>query len=227
MTKLNPALKITLTVITVILAVAAIATPIILLTNANSDTNSSGHPQPSADQDTSTNPTNPEPDLDPTEDSAIHTEAELLARRDKQRRNDMALLQSAVTQFQANNNGKLPGQGSNLDGQGELVYQPSKDHTLPSTSGDIAARLITYYLNPASTSENYFIDPDGWTYGLTIIDYDHYKNLPEKDAEHMVYLLHQTRCDATTGLARSDKPRDFAILYKLETDNLHYCLDTQ
>lgn len=225
MTKLNPALKITLIIIATILAVGAIATPIILLTNANSDTSLSDHPQPSVDQNTPTDLTNPEPNPDYTEET--HLEEELRARRDQQRRSDMVLLQSAVTQFQVNNNGKLPGQGSNLDGQGELVYQPSKDHTLPPASDGTAAKLIAYYLNPVSTSENYFIDPDGWTYGLTIIDYDHYKDLPEKDAAHMVYLLHQTRCDAATGIARSDKPRDFAILYKLETDNLHYCLDSQ
>ncbi len=230
MSKLNTGLKITLTVIAIALAIGAIAIPIILFTNANSDTNPTPNDVLSqiSDQDTSTNnSTNLETNPEPVEDSETPTEEELLAKRDQQRRRDMASLKAAVNQFQANNNGRLPGHGSNLDGQGELVYQPTQDRALPSASDGVAAKLITYYLNPASTSENSFIDPDGWAYGLTIIDYDHYKNLPEKYAAHMIYLLHQTRCDATTGIAKADKPRDFAVVYKLETDNTHYCIDSK
>lgn len=147
--------------------------------------------------------------------------------RDQQRRRDMARFQSSIFQFQANNNGRLPGQSSDtpIDGQGGLVYQPSQDRTLPSTSDGVAATLITRYLNRVDASENSFIDPDSWTYGLTIIDYDHYKNLPEKSADHMIYLIHQASCNSSTGISNSDKSRDFAILYKLEADNLGYCID--
>lgn len=147
--------------------------------------------------------------------------------RDQQRRRDITLLQSAVFQFQANNNGRLPGQSPNtpIDGQGGLVYQPSQNRTLPSASDGVAATLITRYLNHVDASENSFIDPDGWTYGLTIVDYDHYADLPEKSADHMIYLIHQASCNSSTGISRSNKSRDFAILYKLEADNLGYCID--
>lgn len=158
----------------------------------------------------------------PDEDS---TEEELRAIRDQQRRSDMAHLQSAIFQFQANNNGRLPGYGSNLDGQDTLILQPSQSHDLPSAADNTAAKLIAYYLNGAGASENSFVDPDDWAYGLTIIDYDHYQNSPEKFADHMIYLVHQSSCGAA-GLTSSDKPRDFAIVYKLENGNA-YCLDNQ
>lgn len=155
----------------------------------------------------------------PDEDS---TEEGLRAIRDQQRRSDMARLQTAIAQFQANNNGRLPGHGSNLDGQGVLIFQPSQSHNLPSATDNTAAKLITYYLNSAGASENSFVDPDGWAYGLTIIDYGHYQN---SLADHMAYLVHQSNCGAAS-LTSSDKPRDFAIVYKLENGNA-YCLDNQ
>lgn len=155
------------------------------------------------------------PDEDPAEE-------ELRTIRDQQRRSDMAHLQSAIFQFQANNNGRLPGYDSNLDGQGTLVLQPSQSHDLPSAADNTAAKLITYYLNGAGASENSFVDPDGWAYGLAIIDYDHHQN---SLADHMVYLIHQSSC-ADASLTPSDKPRDFAIVYKLENGNA-YCLDNQ
>lgn len=195
-----------------------------------------------ANPDTPNQPSKPSTPTQPTTPTQPNppakTEAELMAERDQQRRNDMARMRSAVMNYQANNNGTLPGYAyqtdyygniiaNNVNGQGGLVYTPSKNYTLPpaNDSSLYASQFITRYMNTNNT-ENQFRDPDGWTYGLTIIHYDHYGNFSNKNAAHMVYLVHQAHCGTATSVLRTEIRRDYAILYKLENGNT-YCIDNQ
>lgn len=144
------------------------------------------------------------------------------AQRDTQRRNDFSRLESAITQFQANNNGKIPGQGTTS----AVTYNGTEG--IESCSGDKSAsqdacRLVNVYLNGVNSTENSFIDPDGSPYNVVIT--------PEADAannakfdEHKVYIVLKGRCEGET-VGLGGQPRDFAIVYRLEGSGT-YCQDS-
>lgn len=140
------------------------------------------------------------------------------AQRDTQRRSDLGRMSSAITQFQTNNNGKIPGQGTTVEikCEGKTV----KPNAVKSSDGD-ACRLIGY-LNSAGSEENTFVDPDGEYYNLSI-------NLAGDDAEigtygdHTIRMYVKGRCDGET-VKPASNARDYAIVYKLE-GNGTYCSD--
>lgn len=155
------------------------------------------------------------------------------AQRDSQRQRDMGKLATAVLDYQGNNNGKLPG----MDSTGKLTGTPkldkSKDISIGvlddqctstnSRSTGAAACLVRRYMNAVDATENEWVDPDGWSYGLTI------QNIPEgtfevdaKDYEDkMAYLLYGATCDGETAV-KSNNPRDFVVMYKMEGSG-SYC----
>lgn len=139
------------------------------------------------------------------------------AQRDTQRRQDMADLQAAVTQFQTNNNGKIPGQGlvaSKLDGGANLPDTCPKDNT-----GD-ACRLIKTYMHSAGETENKFLDPDGEPYSLYIN-----QTMPSSyEFDHKIYMFTNAGCEGEEAVQDKNKynARDFVLVYRLEGSGT-YC----
>lgn len=155
------------------------------------------------------------------------------AQRDTQRRDDMARVSEAITQYQTNNNGKLP----KADGR-EL---PARDESEPQAAdmsgwcsktaaeSNSAECLVKNYLNAVNASENEFVDPDGTYYGLKIealggsgsekvLSGDDFKN-------HMIYVETHAKCDGEKAVY-SENARDHAVLYKLEGSGT-YCQDNR
>lgn len=154
------------------------------------------------------------------------------SQRDTQRRDDMGKLTEAITQFQTNNQGKLPA-GSSIS---IVKYDPkSGDEATKKvencTNGDDACRLIAQYLNGANSVENEFVDPDGWSYGITITTFDDKYSAGNAISTlsssgkltHMVHLVKGARCSGE-GAVKSENSRDYVVMYKLEGSGI-YCQD--
>ncbi len=151
------------------------------------------------------------------------------SQRDTQRRSDLSRVASQITQYQTNNNGKLPGQGL-ADNTKSTLAAKDGDYDMPdckkdtSTSTSAAACFVKNYMNGVNATENEFTDPDGWAYGVEISTYD--KTGASKYAEnfdHMVYIVKKAKCDGEV-VTGSTNARDYAITYKLE-GNGTYCAD--
>lgn len=159
------------------------------------------------------------------------------AQRDTQRRDDLARVSEAITQYQTNNNGRLPAKGS-VDA---ISYEPDEEGPKmegnyeckrSSTSvSDSAKCLIAGYLNSANATVNTFTDPDGVAYGLTITSIKEEggeKSLNNADYnDHMIYVLTGARCDGEYAVATDNEyARQYAVIYKLEGSGT-YCQDNQ
>ncbi len=161
-------------------------------------------------------------------------------QRDTQRRNDLARLQTQITNWQSNNSGKLPG-NSNIDAIDEdsAKLDETNYKCTRTTSGEQttdAACLIVNYLNGAGDTMNTFTDPSGWTYGINISTFDatgDEKTLTNADfgedagddKRYKIYVIKKAKCDDEFAVY-SNNSRDYAILYKLEGNGV-YCKDNQ
>lgn len=148
------------------------------------------------------------------------------AQRDTQRREDLRRLASAVTQFQTNNNGNIPGQklaaGSTSTIEGDQVISCNANETSSDGSKD-ACRLLKTYMNAAGATENAYKDPDGIEYSLTI--YGASGELPAdfgNSVDHRIYMFTKAKCDGEGITKDGAQPRDYAIVYKLEGSGT-YC----
>ena len=123
------------------------------------------------------------------------------SQRDTQRRDDMARLATAITQYQTNNNGKVPMAMS----------------TVP-TSAD----FITRYLG--GTDE--FKDPDGEAYEIKFATLGGTTSAPEPTAvNHEIYVYNMAACNGET-MVSDTKTNSYAIMYKLEGSGI-YCSDNK
>lgn len=161
------------------------------------------------------------------------------AQRDTQRRNDLARVSNGITQYQTNNNGKLPSDGrveAKDDGDLEDNWPCSRTNSAGgSTATQSAECFIRNYMNSSAATENEFVDPDGWYYGLTIETFTgagDEKILTVNDFTggddgngHMVYIVKHAQCDGEKAIY-SNNSRDYAVMYKLE-GNGTYCQDNQ
>lgn len=156
------------------------------------------------------------------------------SQRDTQRRNDMSALASQITQYQSNNNGKLP----KADATSKIAAVDESDTTNGAIThwcdakNNAAANFICNYMNASGASENTFKDPDGWMYGLEIVDMKSNKGwkMPVTvfgdnggDNKYKIYLVEHAQCDGED-VKSSENARDYAILYKLEGAGT-YCND--
>lgn len=154
------------------------------------------------------------------------------SQRDTQRRNDMSALASQITQYQSNNNGKLPAttEGSNsVQAYDETqVTNKMENWTCGSTNKNSAKCFIRNYMNASGAEENTYKDPDGWMYGLTIKDFGNFTmpsdSFGNGDNKYMIYLVEHAKCGEDETVVKSDNARDYAILYKLEGSGT-YCND--
>lgn len=152
------------------------------------------------------------------------------AQRDTQRRTQMANLQTAITQYQTNNNGKLPAEGQiESKDEGELDLQnnyPCGSST--SVTNNSASCFIRNYLNSVTAVENEFTDPRGPAYGLTIMKFtgagDELTLTAADYDEHMVYIIEKAKCGEGESAVYSSNSRDYAIMLKLEGSGT-YCKD--
>ncbi len=157
-----------------------------------------------------------------------------------QRRNDLARLSTAITQYQTNNNGRLPGkQDGTLSScePSDSTYRALLD-TTGSDGATVAAtdacKFIASYMHSANAQpdqESEFVDPTGDPYKLHIAQYnasggigDSKNTLGNTDyPKKIVYLTTKSRCDGEKVIPTSNK-RDYSILYKLEGSGT-YCRD--
>lgn len=147
------------------------------------------------------------------------------AQRDTQRRSQISSFQSAVTQFQANNNGKIPGQNLAAGASESCTGANAFATTGASTTTNQACRLIKVYLNSANATVNTFTDPDGTEYDVTITKDIAAANSGAENFNHTIYMVVQAKCGDEQAVAASN-PRDYAVLYKLEGSGTH-CSDNQ
>lgn len=148
------------------------------------------------------------------------------SQRDTQRRDDLARVATAITQYQTNNTGNLPAAGTCASST------TSATSFNPSTNTSAACRLIAKYLNSSTATTNEFKDPDGTAYGLVVRAFnttDDTKNVPDNSyasgGNHNILMLTKAKCSGETA-ATSNNPREYAILYKLEGAGT-YCADNQ
>ena len=152
------------------------------------------------------------------------------SQRDTQRRNDMSALASQITQYQSNNNGKLPTAGNVQAYDETAVTNGMKNWACGSTNKNSAKCLIRNYMNASGASENTYKDPDGWMYGLTIVDNKDGSfetptdNFGTGKNQYMIYLVTHAKCGEEESVVKSENARDYAITYKLEGSGT-YCND--
>ena len=120
------------------------------------------------------------------------------SQRDTQRRNDLARVATAITQFQTNNNGKLPTNANN-------------------------STFIEGYLGGADE----FTDPDGTPYDISFETYVSgaaaKNDFENANTGHQITVYSPAYCSGeTVGEASND--RAYAIVYKLEGTGT-YCAD--
>lgn len=159
------------------------------------------------------------------------------SQRDTQRRNDMGALASQITQYQSNNNGRLPKSG---EGAFVKAFDETKDDMTmdanwqcSKTNPNSATCLIRNYMNASGAKENTYRDPDGYTYGLSIVDFkkDGFQ-MPtgafgdtgnDKEA-YVIHMVQHAKCGDNEDVVESEGARDYAIVYKLEGSGT-YCND--
>ncbi len=120
------------------------------------------------------------------------------AQRNTQRREDMSKLNSAIVQFQANNNGKIPNQNATYIGVNQ---------------GNFVSRYIV----------GDFVDPDGEDYNVEFVDQSIGDANSHADNAHTMVVVNRAYCDGENAAAARNV-RDYAILYKLENSGV-YCID--
>ncbi len=148
------------------------------------------------------------------------------SQRDTQRRNDMSRLASAITNYQSNNNGRLPDAGE--------VRAPSEDSaegTWPCEASGVktnsACNIIRTYMNSVNANENEFKDPGGNSYGLIIAPYSAELAMPTTyDRTPIIVTGASCKNDGLGGVEFSNNKRDYAIVFMLEGSGL-YCSDSQ
>lgn len=132
----------------------------------------------------------------------------------------MARLATAINQYQTNNNGKVPEPSSTA---------ADSDGAMPANTSDDSKKLIKTYLNSVNASDNEFLDPDGWAYGIKIVKLANNATPSGADApngfDHTAYIYTQAECEGE-GAKGTTNPRDYAIVYTLEGSGT-YCKDSR
>ncbi len=147
------------------------------------------------------------------------------AQRDTQRRDDMARLGTALTNYQTNNNGRLP----NDTGDSLIHCSPTKSTVKELKDKGSSCDFVLKYLNSSTAtddSESEFVDPTGDPYKLTFGQYKKANTFNPSNLkydEKTVWLLYGARCDGEN-VKETGSKRDYVIVYKLEGAGT-YCSD--
>ena len=151
------------------------------------------------------------------------------SQRDTQRRNDIAKVVTALTQYQTNNNGKLPISSGNetCDLDKAAIIKPNDTSTYSNSK---ACKFIATYLNSSSATTNEFIDPDGTAYALyfdTATGDEVVTNVGGGgNVSHWIFVDFKAKCRDSATTTTSSNPRDFSVIYNLEGSG-SYCVDNQ
>ncbi len=168
------------------------------------------------------------------------------SQRDTQRRNDLARVSEAITNYQTNNNGRLPVSSGGTKVQVNAV-QANADGNVPlrgtgangesygcdsgasnSGSGGVAKNLVCNYLNGVHAIEadqSEWKDPDGYGYGLAVGTYgnDGYTDQFVPAFDYTVHVITKAKCNGES-LMQSNNARDYAVMYRMEGSGV-YCQD--
>ena len=119
------------------------------------------------------------------------------SQRDTQRRDDMAKVSTAVTQYQTNNNGKVPRSQDNIN------------------------TLLANYLKKSGNTTAEFNDPDGEEYSIK-----YRTDVPTSltFGDHQIQYIYKGHCDGETASTSGGKNNEYAIMYALEGSGT-YCED--
>ena len=166
------------------------------------------------------------------------------SQRDTQRRNDMARVATALTQYQANNQNQLPTEGGPNTDACYVSTAASKDINQrvdginPSNLDTTRkwCKFIAGYLNSSQSMTNDFKDPDGSWYGIwsynpvneskfnsNLSSYE--TGLTKSANRYYIRFFAKASCD-------EEKPKwtgnsnDYAITYVLEGSGV-YCVDNK
>lgn len=153
------------------------------------------------------------------------------SQRDTQRRNDMARVSTKITDYQTNNGGKLPDDGSVPAAvDTDSVFTTCSSTGANATNNKSAACFIRNYMNGVNAAENEFTDPDGWYYGMNVstLTSGQTNVVPAATADgnafsHVVYIYKHAKCNGETS-EYSSNSRDYTVMYKMEGSGT-YCAD--
>ena len=145
------------------------------------------------------------------------------SQRDTQRRNDMARVATALTQWQTNHGGELLSAGTDTFSgctAGSSGTKPAEINP-QNLTGPNACKFIGGYLNSSSSNANEFKDPDGTHYGIkaygktyTAIA-DLINNWKTKTFDHIIYIIVSSKCNGEVP-EYTGNTREYSLLYKLE-----------
>ena len=157
------------------------------------------------------------------------------SQRDTARRNDIARVDTSLTQYQTNHQNSpttLP--------EGSHEWTPTVDEQKNGTitcesSADEACKFVRDYMNSGTTGAegkpktNEFKDPDGTFYSLNIEEqgaeaFEYTNDGKPYEMNHVVYIRTGAKCDDDKAIA--DTSRHYAVLYRLEGSGV-YCIDDQ
>lgn len=156
------------------------------------------------------------------------------SQRDTARRNDIARVDTSLTQYQTNHQNSpttLPTGTHSWSPQ----PQEQKDGTITCSATNEACKFIRDYMNSGTTGaenqakKNEFKDPDGTYYSLQIDEqgseaFTYNNNGKPYEMNHTVYIRTGAKCDDDKAI--KDTSRHYAILYRLEGSGV-YCIDDQ
>lgn len=150
------------------------------------------------------------------------------SQRDTQRRQDLGRMTDYIAQFQTNNNGRLPKDGTvdaKLENDDGVVPMTEYD----SVSASDAKRLITSYINSVNSVNNEYTDPSGYAYGIQIVNDLDVNGEYIVDAtktnfdKHLIYIVKSAQCSGEKSI-KSTNSRDYTVMYVLESAGT-YCQD--
>lgn len=153
------------------------------------------------------------------------------SQRDTQRRERMGDLQTAITNYQGNNNGKLPQDGSiasysedDTAGTDMSTWCTSNVANSSTPASSPAACLIKRYLVSVNAQHDDFLDPTGNTYGITIMTLSKNQTHTVNETDynnHMAYVIKHATCNGEESVY-SPNSRDYTIMLRLEGNGI-YC----
>lgn len=149
------------------------------------------------------------------------------ASNDTQRKEDIDLLQTQLVQYQSNNRGALP----NTTG-----YEVTQESIVSNTN-----KWDKFYNNYLLADNGTFADPDGTPYNLNVVPCGDAgkgeacdtgskfgNDINFEDQEHYITIVINAYCgepdaDNDTTALKSTGNRNFALLYRLESNDV-YCV---
>lgn len=139
------------------------------------------------------------------------------SQRDTRRRDDLARVSTAISQYQANNNGKLPDNGT----------YTGTENIARANNANGPTRLVENYLNGNQATKNEFVDPDGTYYSIVIETLASGASKSVSTIDHKIYIETYASCDGEVAKrTTSNSKNDYAIMYRLESAGT-YCQDSK